>query len=114
MDNACREYLFVTKFFMVRGTQLQDLFNQYWKNIDATSGLKFIVPQALCTSFGYTTRRHAEDLVLGVLMDVLMGVLMENSKEAEAFRELLNARSAEYVDEILAPHFGGFIVRLAT
>lgn len=28
VDNACREYLFVTEFFMVRGTQAQDLFNQ--------------------------------------------------------------------------------------
>lgn len=28
VDNACREYLFITEFFMVRGTQAQDLFNQ--------------------------------------------------------------------------------------
>lgn len=28
VDNACREYLFGTEFFMVRGTQAQDLFNQ--------------------------------------------------------------------------------------
>lgn len=28
VDNACREYLFVTEFFMVRGAQAQDLFNQ--------------------------------------------------------------------------------------
>lgn len=26
-DNACREYLFVTEFFMVRGSQAQELFN---------------------------------------------------------------------------------------
>lgn len=45
------------------------------------------------------------DLVLGVLMEHTR----DNSKEAEAFREQLNARSAEYVEEILAPHFGGII-----
>lgn len=28
VDNACREYLFGTEFFMVRGIQAQDLFNQ--------------------------------------------------------------------------------------
>lgn len=28
VDNACREYLFCTEFFMVRGAQAQDLFNQ--------------------------------------------------------------------------------------
>lgn len=45
------------------------------------------------------------DLVLGILMERTR----DNSKEAEAFREQLNARSTEYVDEILAPHFGGII-----
>lgn len=45
------------------------------------------------------------DLVLGVLMEHTR----DNSKEAEAFREQLNSRSAEYVEEILAPHFGGII-----
>ena len=28
VDNACREYLFITEFFLVRGNQAQDLFNQ--------------------------------------------------------------------------------------
>lgn len=28
VDNACREYLFGTEFFVVRGGQAQDLFNQ--------------------------------------------------------------------------------------
>lgn len=45
--------------------------------------------------------------------DVVLGILMErtrdNSKEAQVFRELLANRSAEYVEEILAPHFGGMI-----
>jgi hypothetical protein len=33
----------------------------------------------------------------------------DNSKEAECFREQLNARSAEYVEQILSPHFGGIL-----
>jgi len=45
--------------------------------------------------------------------DMVLGVLMErtrdNSKEAETFREQLSSRSAEYVEEILQPHFGGMI-----
>lgn len=45
------------------------------------------------------------DLVLGILMERTR----DNSKEAESFREQLNARSSEYVEEILAPHFGGII-----
>lgn len=28
VDNACREYLFVSEFFMVRGQQAIQLFNQ--------------------------------------------------------------------------------------
>lgn len=45
------------------------------------------------------------DLVLGILMEHTR----DNTKEAEAFREQLSARSTEYVEEILAPHFGGII-----
>ncbi|XP_014228364.1 vacuolar protein sorting-associated protein 52 homolog [Trichogramma pretiosum] len=45
------------------------------------------------------------DLVLGVLMERTR----DNSKEAESFKEQLNARSTEYVEEILSPHFGGII-----
>ena len=45
--------------------------------------------------------------------DMVLGVLMErtrdNSKEAETFREQLSARSSEYVEEILQPHFGGIV-----
>ncbi|XP_063234732.1 vacuolar protein sorting-associated protein 52 homolog isoform X2 [Bacillus rossius redtenbacheri] len=45
--------------------------------------------------------------------DMILGVLMErtrdSSKEVENFRERLNTRSAEYVEEILSPHFGGII-----
>jgi hypothetical protein len=33
----------------------------------------------------------------------------DNSKEAESFREQLNAKSAEYVEQILSPHFGGIL-----
>lgn len=33
----------------------------------------------------------------------------DNSKEAEIFREKLNAYSSEFVEEVLSPHFGGII-----
>jgi len=33
----------------------------------------------------------------------------ETSKEAESFRELLNARSSEFIEEVLSPHFGSII-----
>ncbi|XP_069689874.1 vacuolar protein sorting-associated protein 52 homolog [Periplaneta americana] len=33
----------------------------------------------------------------------------DNSKEAEGFHEQFNTRSAEYVEEILSPHFGGIL-----
>ncbi|XP_055897947.1 vacuolar protein sorting-associated protein 52 homolog isoform X1 [Biomphalaria glabrata] len=45
--------------------------------------------------------------------DMMLGVLVErtsdDSKEAEMYRDLLAARTQEFVEEILAPHFGGLI-----
>ncbi|XP_063358376.1 vacuolar protein sorting-associated protein 52 homolog [Cydia amplana] len=45
--------------------------------------------------------------------DMILSILMErtrdNTKEAENFRDQLQARSAEYVEEILSPHFGGMM-----
>lgn len=45
--------------------------------------------------------------------DVILNIFMErtrdNSKEAVFFREQLSARSAEYAEEILSPHFGGIM-----
>eukprot|EP00058_Branchiostoma_floridae_P023157 XP_002608647.1 hypothetical protein BRAFLDRAFT_97676 [Branchiostoma floridae] len=45
--------------------------------------------------------------------DMMLGVLMERtseeSKETESFQQLLQARTQEFVEEILAPHFGGMI-----
>ncbi|CAB3250082.1 unnamed protein product [Arctia plantaginis] len=45
--------------------------------------------------------------------DMVLNILMErtrdNTKEAESFKEQLQARSSEYVEEILSPHFGGMI-----
>ncbi len=35
--------------------------------------------------------------------------IRNNSKEVDTFRSLLDARSVEYVEEILSPHFGGII-----
>ncbi|XP_032530010.1 vacuolar protein sorting-associated protein 52 homolog [Danaus plexippus] len=45
--------------------------------------------------------------------DMVLNILMErtrdNTKEAESFKEQLQARSSEYVEEILSPHFGGLM-----
>ncbi|XP_055640876.1 vacuolar protein sorting-associated protein 52 homolog [Toxorhynchites rutilus septentrionalis] len=223
VDNACREYLFVTEFFIVIGSQAQELFNQimgktmglliknlelfvqdcydtialflciqlclryqlmchkrcvpaldkYWDNLQTVIWPRFeqvfrmniqSIQECDPTKFPketgphYITRRYAEfsaaivgisenfpnELVSHLLLelqeevkcfmlrmaaifttrkeqliflinnyDLVLGVLMErtrdNSKEAEAFRELLSTRSAEYVEEILAPHLGGII-----
>lgn len=42
--------------------------------------------------------------------DMILNIIMErtrdNSKEAESFRARLSSKSAEYVEEILSPHFG--------
>lgn len=45
--------------------------------------------------------------------DMMLNVIMERTtddcKESESFKELLNARSQEFIEEILQPHFGGLI-----
>ena len=33
----------------------------------------------------------------------------DDSKEAEMYRDLLSARTQEFVEEVLTPHFGGLI-----
>lgn len=223
VDNACREYLFLTEFFKVHGNQALDIFNQvmgktltlmvknlqsfvedcydtialflclhlvmryqltchkravpaldkYWDNMTSViwprfeyvfqlniQSIKDCDPLKLNKETGphYITRRYAEfsaamvsviegfpcegatqllaelrEAVQCFLLrmaaifpnrtqqlvflinnyDLVLGVLMErtrdNSKEAESFRDQLNARSSEYVEEILSPHFGGII-----
>ncbi|XP_003705329.1 vacuolar protein sorting 52 [Megachile rotundata] len=223
VDNACREYLFLTEFFKVRGVQAMDIFNQvmgktlnlmvknlqsfvddcydtialflclhlvmryqltchkravpaldkYWDNMTSViwprfeyvfqlniQSIKDCDPLKLTRENGphYITRRYAEfsaamvsvvegfpcegatqllaelrEAVQYFLLrmaatfpdrtqqlvflinnyDLVLGVLMErtrdNSKEAESFRDQLNARSSEYVEEILSPYFGGII-----
>ncbi|UYV71586.1 VPS52 [Cordylochernes scorpioides] len=47
------------------------------------------------------------DMMLGVLQERTKGA--EDSREAESLKELLSARTQEYVEEALAPHFGGLI-----
>uniref|UniRef100_A0A803SSY6 Vacuolar protein sorting-associated protein 52 homolog n=1 Tax=Anolis carolinensis TaxID=28377 RepID=A0A803SSY6_ANOCA len=45
------------------------------------------------------------DMMLGVLMERAV----EESKEVEGFQQLLNARTQEFIEELLAPGFGGMI-----
>ncbi len=33
----------------------------------------------------------------------------EDSRESESFRQLLEARTGEFIEEVLAPHFGGMM-----
>ncbi|XP_033335141.1 vacuolar protein sorting 52 [Megalopta genalis] len=224
VDNACREYLFLTQFFKVRDAQAMDIFNQvmgktlnlmvknlqsfvddcydtialflclhlvmryqltchkravpaldnYWDNMTSViwprfecvfqmniQSIKDCDPLKLNKETGphYITRRYAEfsaamiSIVVGFPCDgaiqllaelreavqcfllrmatifpnrieqlvflinnydLVLGVLMgrtgdHTTKEAESFREQLNARSAEYVEEVLTPYFGGII-----
>ncbi|XP_070491539.1 vacuolar protein sorting-associated protein 52 homolog [Chironomus tepperi] len=224
VDNACREYLFVTEFYLVRGNQAQELFNQimgktmslmmknletyivdcydtislflciqlilryqimchkrctavldkYWETLQSALWPRFeylfrlniqSIRDCDPTKFGvkeigphYITRRYGEfsaaivgitenfpnETVSRLLLelqnevecfmlrmaaifpqrkeqliylinnyDLILGILQErtrdNTKEAEAFREQLSARSNEYVEEILSPHIGGII-----
>ncbi|XP_057322457.1 vacuolar protein sorting-associated protein 52 homolog [Microplitis mediator] len=223
VDNACREYLFLSEFFKVRGSQAMDIFNQvmgstlnlmqknlqsftedcydtialflcfhiimryqiichkravpaldkYWDNCTSIiwprfhhvfsiniQSIKACDPMKFNKETGphYVTRRYAEfsaavvsisegfpcegvtqllaelrEAVQCFLLrmaaifplrtqqllflinnyDLVLGVFMErtrdNCKEAESFKEQLNAKSSEYVEEILSPHFGGII-----
>ena len=42
-------------------------------------------------------------------MHVLQERTADDSKEAESFKELLSARTQEFIEEILSPHFGGMM-----
>ncbi|KAG7209787.1 hypothetical protein KM043_011405 [Ampulex compressa] len=223
VDNACREYLFLTEFFKVFGAQAMDIFNQvmgktlshmlknlqsfvdncydtialflclhlvlryqltchkkavpaldkYWDNLRSViwprfeyvfqlniQSIKDCDPLKFNKETGphYITRRYAEfsaamvSVVEGfpcegatqllaelreavqcfllrmaaifpnrteqlvflinnydLVLEVLKKRTRDNSKEADSFRDQLNARSLEYVEEILSPHFGGII-----
>ncbi|KAI5100902.1 vacuolar protein sorting-associated protein 52-like isoform X1 [Silurus meridionalis] len=224
LDNGCREFLFLSDFFMVTGNSALDLFNSImgktlsmfmkniatyvsdcydsiavflcihiilrFKNITAKRNipaldkyweavLEMLWPRfelilemniqsirdtdpqklgVLDTRPHYITRRYAEfssaivsinqtfpnertNVLLGQLQievenfvlkmaaefpsrreqliflinnyDMLLGVLMEraadDSKEVEGFQQLLLARTQEFIEEILAPPFGGMI-----
>ncbi|XP_060743232.1 vacuolar protein sorting-associated protein 52 homolog [Tachysurus vachellii] len=224
LDNGCREFLFLSDFFMVTGNSALDLFNSVmgktlsmflknittyvsdcydsiavflcihiilrFKNITAKRNipaldkyweavLEMLWPRfelilemniqsiretdpqklgVLDTRPHYITRRYAEfssalvsinqtfpnektNILLGQLQievenfvlkmaaefpsrrdqliflinnyDMMLGVLMEraadDSKEVEGFQQLLLARTQEFIEEILAPPFGGMI-----
>ncbi|XP_060590852.1 vacuolar protein sorting-associated protein 52 homolog [Ruditapes philippinarum] len=225
MDNACREYLFLTDFFMASGTSAIDLFNtvfgktlsiylksmeehinecydsiaiflsihivhrfrsimenrgvpaleRYWDSVLHVMWPRFEYILVLNIQSvrdcdpeklghidvrpNYITRRYAEysaailginqsypderaDRILGQLQtevenfilklaaefphrkeqliflinnyDMMLGVITErtteDSKESESFKELLTARTHEFIEEVLTPHFGGMIM----
>lgn len=41
-----------------------------------------------------------------MILTIIMERTRDNSKEAESFKARLSAKSTEYVEEILSPHFG--------
>ncbi|KAJ8966743.1 hypothetical protein NQ317_012675 [Molorchus minor] len=213
VDNACREYLFVTEYFMVKGQPALDLFNKilgrtlsllqkkcgnlcihfhlvqrykimchkrcvpaldgYWENLEKNLLPRFeyivhlninSIRECDVTKFNlelgphYIARRYAEfsaalvsisenfpnELVNKLLAelqeevemfifrmagafserkdqliflinnyDMILSIIMErtrdNSKEAETFKSRLAAKSGEYAEQILFPHFGEMI-----
>jgi len=224
VDNCCREYLFISEFFMVSGSGAQDLFNsilgktlsmtlkhmetyvgeshdsiaiflcihlikryqsimhkrnapaldKYWQQLlDLLwprfeyilqlniNSIRECDPQRLGqidVRPHYITRRYAEfsaaivglnqsspselvDKALGRLQievenfilrmaaefpqrkeqliflinnyDMMLNVLMERTPEdshaSETFKDLLNARTQEFIEEVLAPYFGGIV-----
>ncbi|GFO17732.1 vacuolar protein sorting-associated protein 52-like protein [Plakobranchus ocellatus] len=161
MDNCCREYLFISDFFMVSGTGAQNLFeNIMGKTLTmfmvginlfesiiskiltmfmitrrfaefsaAIVGINASYPRELVRrSFGQLQAEvenfilkmaaefsHHKDQLIFLInnYDMMLNVLVErttrDSKEAEMFCDLLAARTQEFVEEILAPHFGGLI-----
>lgn len=44
-----------------------------------------------------------------MMLSVLLERTKEDSKESESFKDLLNARTQEFVEEALGPHFGGLM-----
>ncbi|NXD46891.1 VPS52 protein, partial [Copsychus sechellarum] len=192
LDTSCREFSFLTEFFLVAGAAAQELFNAVMgktlgmfqkhmesyvsdcydaiavflcihlvlrfralmakRNVPAVDGYWGALLELLWPRFELIlelhiqsvqgtdphrlgeldTRPHyleVENLVLRAAAefpsrreqlvflinnyDMMLGVLMERaveeSKEVEAFQQLLSARTQEFVEELLAPPFGGLV-----
>ncbi|XP_064474251.1 vacuolar protein sorting-associated protein 52 homolog isoform X2 [Ornithodoros turicata] len=193
VDNACREYLFITEFFVCSGTVAQEVFNiimnktttmilkhmevyaqdcydsvalflcihiihryqllmhernvpaldRYWESLLQLmhprfecilklniQSIKDCDPQKLRNIDMRPHYGEVENFILRMAAefpgrkeqliflinnyDMMLSVLLErtkeDSKESESFKELLTARTQEYVEEVLAPHFGGMIM----
>ncbi|XP_054716270.1 vacuolar protein sorting-associated protein 52 homolog [Uloborus diversus] len=57
---------------------------------------------------------HKDQLIFQInnydmMLNVLLERTKEDSRESESFKDLLNARIMEYVEEILSPYFGGMM-----
>jgi len=67
----------------------------------------FILRLAAC----FNDRKHQLVFLINNY-DMLLSVIMERSEDAEeasSFQQLLNRRTLEFVEEVLAPHFGGMM-----
>nr|ADN37678.1 vacuolar protein sorting-associated protein 52-like protein [Oncorhynchus mykiss] len=177
LDNGCREFLFLSDFFMVAGNSALDLFNSvmgktlslFLKSMSTyvsdcyDSIAVFLCIHIILRFRAITTKRaipaldkcqqslemvsglysknegvrplsewtlvEVENFVLKMAAefpsrrdqliflinnyDMMLNVLMEraadDSKEVEGFQQLLQARSQEFIEEILSSPFGGMI-----
>ncbi|KOB76559.1 putative Vacuolar protein sorting protein [Operophtera brumata] len=113
VDNGCREYLFISEFFHVKGSHAQD---EQFPSEELSNILLVLQDEVHCFLLKMAaefSQRVQQLIFLINNYDMVLSILMErtrdNTKEAESFREQLQARSSEYVEEILSPHFGGLI-----
>eukprot|EP00057_Strongylocentrotus_purpuratus_P020269 XP_011674743.1 PREDICTED: vacuolar protein sorting-associated protein 52 homolog [Strongylocentrotus purpuratus] len=205
LDNCCREYLFVCDFFMVSGSNAQDLFtnllgktlsmflkhmdtytnecydsiavflcihiiqryrvlmhkrsvpalDKYWETLfemiwprikhilepksritrryaeysGAIVNLNETFPDERVNRLLLKLQSEVENFILrmaaefpsrkeqliflinnyDMMLNVITECTSEDSREAESFRQLLDARTQEFIEEVLAPHFGGMM-----
>ncbi|XP_035772027.1 vacuolar protein sorting-associated protein 52 homolog [Neolamprologus brichardi] len=136
LDNGCREYLFLSDFFMVAGNSALDLFNSimgktlsmFLVRTSCQSGrlsspaetfvwsiqTTFII--RLChkqiSDFGsilFVEKKSLTSVWLLVFLCCVQERAADDSKEVEGFQQLLLARTQEFIEEILSPPFGGMI-----
>uniref|UniRef100_A0A8C6M9P3 Vacuolar protein sorting-associated protein 52 homolog n=1 Tax=Nothobranchius furzeri TaxID=105023 RepID=A0A8C6M9P3_NOTFU len=137
LDNGCREFLFLSDFFMVIGNSAFDLFNSimgktlgmFLKSMSTyvsdcyDSIAIFLCIHIILRFRAITTKRTIPALDKSVsherrqtktLLDECFFFFVQeraadDSKEVESFQQLLLARTQEFIEEILSPPFGGMI-----
>ncbi|KAF0024124.1 hypothetical protein F2P81_022926 [Scophthalmus maximus] len=111
LDNGCREFLFLSDFFMVAGNSALDLFNCI---MGKTLSMFLVEVENFVLKMAAEFPSRRDQLIFLINnYDMLLGVLMEraadDSKEVEGFQQLLLARTQEFIEEILSSPFGGMV-----